>query len=140
MFDMFGGGKRVKPLVLHVDDDSALRVLFGEVLAMMGVDVLSASHGQEGLESARKNSPNLIILDVQMPGINGFEVVLLLKRDPKTAKIPVLMMTTLDLMKDVEKALTSGADDYLVKPVDFPVFKAKVLKFLVRDFPSIVAP
>lgn len=140
MFDLFRRGKRTKPLVLHVDDDSAFRVLFGEVLEMMGVDVLSASHGQEGLESARKNFPNLIILDVQMPGINGFDVVLLLKKDPKTANIPILMMTTFDLMKDVEKALTNGADDYLVKPVDFPVFKAKVRKFLVRDFPSIGAP
>ena len=135
MFGIFGGGKRTKPLVLHVDDDNSIRVLFGDVLDEMGVDVRGAAHGQEGIDFARKNSPDLIILDVQMPGLNGFEACRLLKKDPKTSQIPILMMTSLEQIKDVEKALANGADDYVVKPVDFPVFKIKVAKLLKQNLP-----
>ena len=78
----------------------------------------------------RKNPPDLVLLDVVLPHLSGFEVCKLLRADPRTAKVKVIMVTGLDRGGDVEKAFASGADDYLVKPVDSDRLLKKIQKAL----------
>ncbi|MBI3564106.1 MAG: response regulator, partial [Elusimicrobia bacterium] len=94
---MFGFGKeRKKPLVLHVDDDREIREIVAVTLIRLDLDVMLAHDGPAGLEMARRERPDLILLDIRMPGMDGFEVCHLLKSDAKTRGIPVVMLTAMD--------------------------------------------
>jgi signal transduction histidine kinase/CheY-like chemotaxis protein len=101
--------------VLVVDDDPAARDIAGRILRGDGYEVLAAGSGQRGLELARHSRPDLIVLDVMMPGLDGWQVLEELKRDPELASIPVIMQSMLD---ERQTGLDKGADDYLTKPVD----------------------
>ncbi len=83
-----------------------------------GLSVLSVSDGAEAVKLAARELPDLILLDVQMPGMDGIEACHRIRQNPKTSSIPILMLTALDQMKDMEKALAWGADGYLTKPID----------------------
>lgn len=123
-------GKREKPLILHVDDEPDIVSLVATALKAAGADVLTAENAADGFALARKQIPDLILLDIRMPITDGFEVCAHLKRDPKTKKIPIIMVTALGQMKDVEKALGMGADGYLVKPFDVPKLFDKIAAFV----------
>lgn len=131
----FGDKSRAKPLVMHVDDDKDILGFLYEFLVGMGFDVVSVSNGPEALKLARSNVPDLVILDIRMPGMDGFDVCWQLKNNSKTAHVPVLMMTAMAQMKDVERAMAQGANGYAVKPVDFPTLKAKIQKLLKLPAP-----
>ena len=107
------GGKRC---VLLADDDPGLRRLIGTTLGTEDFDLLHAIDGEEALTMARKHHPELVLLDVNMPKMNGFEVCRSLKTDPETAGIKVVMLTARGL--DVDRAMgrEAGADDYFIKP------------------------
>lgn len=105
------GGK----LVLVVDDEESIRTLLHQELLNAGYRVAEAGNGLEALRQARDENPDLIILDLMMPGINGFDVLSVLKGDAKTAPIPVLILSVLE---DRERGLRLGADEYLIKPLD----------------------
>ncbi len=79
---------------------------------------VSASSGMEALDIISSQIPDLVLLDVMMPRISGFEVCRRIKNDPKTAHIPVIMVTALNELADIEKAINSGTDDFLSKPVN----------------------
>lgn len=130
MFGLFGGKSRAKPLVLVVDDEEDIRGIITVVLRSMNLDVLGAVNGPEGLRLALKEQPDLVILDIRMPGMDGFDVCRGIKVDKDGNKIPVLMVTAMDQHKDVEKALANGADGYIVKPIDNAKFKRKIAEFL----------
>ncbi len=85
-------------------------------LEFEGLDVIEAGNGQQGLELARQKRPDLILLDVMMPGLNGLTVCRTLQEDPVLHKIPVVLLTALDRESDVDAGLSSGAQAYLVKP------------------------
>jgi signal transduction histidine kinase/DNA-binding response OmpR family regulator len=105
--------------ILHVDDNEANRYVVGRMLQKAGYAVQSAATGTEGLEMAMSLRPDLIILDVQLPDINGFEVCGRLKANPVTANIPVLHLSaTFVEGKDKAEGLESGADGYLAQPVE----------------------
>jgi adenylate cyclase len=102
--------------VLVADDNYNNRQLIADILDTMGHEALMAYNGQEALVVVEKEPPDLIILDVDMPGMNGFDVCELLKRDPQTAQIPILMLTALTDVEYRVRGLGLGADDYLTKP------------------------
>ncbi|MDR1607459.1 MAG: response regulator [Deltaproteobacteria bacterium] len=106
------------PVVLVVDDEEMTRRLVGAVLAKGGYDCLFAARGDEGLEMARANCPKLIILDIMMPGLNGFEVMRYLKASPSTSSIPVIFLTGQVHQADRNQAMNLGAVDYVEKPFD----------------------
>lgn len=105
------------PLVLIVDDSpTEVHVLSG-YLEKHGFETAAAADGREGIDKARELRPSLILMDVVMPGMNGFQATRELARDPQTASIPVLMVTTKGLETDKIWGMRQGAVDYLVKPV-----------------------
>ncbi len=104
--------------ILFVEDESVLQKTFEETLRKEGYEMISALDGEVGFNLAKKEKPDLILLDLVLPKINGFEVLKKLKEDPETKKIPVIILTNLERMSDIDKALESGAAAYLVK-VDY---------------------
>ena len=107
-----------EPIVLVVDDNQQNLELLLAYLEDVDCRTLSAKDGAEALEVVKASSPDLILLDVMMPRMSGFEVCRRIKNDPKTADIPVIMVTALNEMGDIERAINSGTDDFLSKPVN----------------------
>lgn len=101
--------------ILFIEDESALQKTFGEILKQEGYEITSALDGESGLRLAKDKKPDLILLDLILPKLHGFEVLKKLKEDPKTKEIPIVVLTNLERMGDVEKALELGATTYLVK-------------------------
>ena len=116
--------------VLVVDDDDRVREMIEFRLTLFGYEVVQATNGQEGLVAVRREQPDLVLLDVMMPELDGFQVCRRLKQDEATKGIPVVMLTAKAEAKDVTRAFESGADDYVVKPYDPAVLQAKVKKNL----------
>lgn len=101
--------------ILFVEDEPSLQKAISELLNQEGFKIFSATDGEEGLEIAKKEKPNLILLDLILPKKDGFEVLKELKADAELKAIPVIVLTNLEGMGDVEKALELGATTYLVK-------------------------
>ena len=104
--------------ILVVDDDPSLTVLISKILKEKGYEVTAVTEAVDGLEHAMKKDPDLIILDVMMPIINGFNFCRLLKQEEKQKNIPILMLTARNQIKDIEIGLEMGAEAYLVKPLN----------------------
>ena len=101
-----------------VDDSPTETRILVNALVMAGFRVETATNGEQGVEMARRLRPDLILMDVIMPVLNGFQATRVLHRDEATAQIPVVMVTTKDQQTDRSWGLRQGAVDYLVKPVD----------------------
>jgi len=101
--------------ILFVEDETALQKAFGTILKDKGYDVISAFDGETGLKLAKEVKPNLILLDLILPKAHGFEVLKKLKEEKETQQIPVIILTNLEDMENVGKALELGAMSYLVK-------------------------
>ena len=115
-----------KTRILVVDDSPLIVMSIKLILEDAGYEVLDASDGAAGLKLAEDKLPNLILLDLLMPGIDGIETLSRLKISAKTADIPVLMVTGSQTGKDVEKAFGYGASGYVVKPVEADRLLAKI--------------
>ncbi|MBK5963996.1 response regulator [Thiocystis minor] len=108
----------VTATVLVVDDSpTETRILFN-TLTKAGYRVETAANGEEGVDAARRLHPDVILMDVIMPVLNGFQATRILRGDVQTANIPIIMVTTKDMKTDRTWGLRQGANDYLVKPVD----------------------
>ena len=116
--------------ILVIDDDPKIRTVVRRGLAYEGYRVVEAGSGEEGLEKAREHLPDLIILDVMMPGMDGLEVTRRLRSSGD--EIAILMLTARDEVKDRVEGLETGADDYLVKPFSFEELLARVHALLRR--------
>lgn len=101
--------------ILFVEDEMALHKTLGEFLKQEGYEVSDAMDGEVGLKMAREDKPDLILLDLVLPKLHGFEVLKALKGDPETEDVPVIVLTNLEATADIEKALEMGATTYLVK-------------------------
>jgi len=101
--------------ILFIEDESALQKAFGDILSEAGYELKSALDGEAGLRMAGTEKPDLILLDLTLPRLNGFEVLERLKKNPETKKIPVIILTNTESMEGVGKALELGAMTYLVK-------------------------
>ncbi|HYO61685.1 MAG TPA: diguanylate cyclase [Actinomycetota bacterium] len=117
---------REKPLVLVVDDDPDLRALAHIQLDDSGFDVIQAGSGLECLALASTHSPDVILLDIMMPGMNGSEVLTALSGDPVTKDIPVVFVSALSSLEDKVRGLENGAVDYITKPLEAREFIARV--------------
>jgi CheY-like chemotaxis protein len=106
------------PVILVVDDNQQNLELLQVYLEDVDCQSVPASDGPEALDIISANPPDLILLDVMMPKMSGFEVCRRIKSDPKTADIPVIMVTALNEFGDIERAIDSGTDDFLSKPVN----------------------
>lgn len=104
-----------KKKILLVEDDAALATVYRTRLEMEGFDVRHVDNGEDALTNALEYRPDLIVLDVMMPKINGFDVLDMLRNTPETTNMRVVMLTALSQAKDKERAEQLGADDYLVK-------------------------
>jgi CheY-like chemotaxis protein len=103
-------------LIIVMEDDAGTRTLVASVLKKDGHQVLTANDGTQGMQLVGPNHPDLIISDVQMPGMNGFQMLAALRADAKTAGIPVILLTSLQERAHMRIGMTSGADDYITKP------------------------
>jgi len=106
------------PKVLIVDDNQSNLELLQAYLEDIDCETLAAFSGAEALQIVKKRTPDLILLDVMMPQMSGFEVCRRIRNDPKTADIPVIMVTALNEFGDIERGIDCGADDFLSKPVN----------------------
>lgn len=114
--------ERTQPMpitkVLVVDDSPTERHFLSEILSKQGYQVLLAESGEEAMEKARSQRPDLILMDVVMPGLNGFQATRALSRDEATKDIPIIMCTSKGQETDKVWGMRQGARDYLVKPID----------------------
>lgn len=104
------------PKILVVDDDEHILRSLSQYLELEDFNVVSASSGPEALALFQQEKPDLLVLDVMMPGMDGFQVLETLRKDPETAGVPVLMLTARDQHNDILKGYQMGATSYLVKP------------------------
>lgn len=112
--------------ILIVDDSPTERHILTELLTGAGYQVTTAESGDAGIERAKQLLPDLILMDVVMPGTNGFQATRALSRDDATKNIPVIMCTTKNQETDKLWAMRQGAHDYVTKPVDGPALLAKI--------------
>ena len=116
--------------ILVVDDNAASREILTKRLQQQGYELLQASDGEEALNSAKQNLPDLILLDVGMPKLDGFEVCRRLKNDPTLPFMPIILVTARAAAQDVVTGLEAGADEYLTKPTDQAALIARVHSML----------
>ena len=101
--------------ILFIEDEIALQKAFGTILKEKGYEVMSAFDGETGLKMAKEEKPNLVLLDLILPKMHGFEVLKKLKEEKETQGIPIIVLTNLEDMENVGKALELGATTYLIK-------------------------
>ncbi|MBF0306275.1 MAG: diguanylate cyclase [Alphaproteobacteria bacterium] len=119
----------MRQTVLVIDDSLATVRMLGEVLSDL-CDVQVATEAAEGIALARTEAPDLVLLDVMMPGMDGYEACRRLKADPRTCHVPVIFVTSLDEEADEAHGLEIGAIDYIVKPFSVPIVRARVRNHL----------
>lgn len=112
--------------VLVVDDSPTDTHVLSEMLQKHGYSVITASSGEEGIETARAQKPDLVLMDIVMPGMSGFEATRAIAKDKETGGIPVIICTTKDQETDRAWGLRQGASDYVVKPVQEAELIAKI--------------
>jgi len=116
--------------VLVADDNPASLELIREVLEMSGYDVIVAADGQEAVIRAREGAPDLVLVDIQMPRLDGFGVLRELRADGALAHVPVLALTAFAMQGDRERAMNAGFDGYITKPVEIAALREEIRKFL----------
>jgi len=122
--------KREKKKILIVEDDPKNIKLFRDVLRFNGYLTLEAADGRQCLDLVREHKPDLILMDMNLPVLNGIEATKILKQDEKTRDIAIIAMTAYAMSGDRERMLAAGCQDYMAKPVHIPDFLAKVAAYL----------
>jgi DNA-binding response OmpR family regulator len=112
--------------ILVVEDEVTTLKMIKMVLQRQGYEIATATSGEDGLRKAQELKPDLMILDIVLPGMDGFQVCQQLRNDPMTAKLPVIMFSGLDRPADQNRAFEVGSDDYLTKPVKMVELLEKV--------------
>ena len=118
--------------ILLVEDNDMNRDMLSRRLQRRGHEVLMAADGMQAILMAESEAPDLILLDMSLPLIDGWEAARRLKASPNTARVPIVALTAHAMAGDREKALAAGCDEYATKPVDFPLLTAKIDAILKR--------
>ncbi len=121
--------------VLIVEDNEENLHLMEAVLQALGYQTLSATDGEEGVRLAKEMLPDLIIMDIQIPKMDGLTATRLIKSTPETCRIPVIAVTAHTMLRDRQAALKAGCDDYIGKPLNTGLFREKI-RILLRPIPS----
>lgn len=116
--------------ILLVDDTRLNRELAKDILDIEGYKIIEAVNGKEAIDNARQNSPDIILLDIELPDMSGLEVVRVLKKDPQTRNIPIVALTAHSQPGDQKSFLTMGCAGCIFKPFDIKSFPQMVAKFL----------
>ena len=116
--------------ILHIEDNRENRMLVRAVLEAEGYTIVDAEDGLAGIEAVIREEPALILLDVNLPGVDGYEVVSVIKSFPATASTPVIAVTAYAMDGDRQRTLVAGCDGYLQKPIDVDAFPGQVAEFL----------
>ena len=119
--------------ILIAEDIAMNRRLIGDILKYHGYEILEAENGEEGIIKAKKHIPDLIIMDLQMPVMNGYEAIRILKNDPVTKDIKIIAVTSFAMAGDREKALEIGVDDYIAKPINTRELPERVKRLLSEN-------
>lgn len=121
--------------VLIIEDDPLIQRMYQKIFTFENYEVQVASNGEEGLAKAKASQPNIILLDIMMPVLNGLEVLDRLKGDPKLKSVPVMMLTNLESAKDAETALSRGAIKYIIKSDYDPKQVVDMVKGIIDKLP-----
>jgi two-component system cell cycle response regulator DivK len=116
--------------ILVIEDNAMNLKLVRDVLQFSGYDVAEARSGEEGVELAGERTPDLILMDLQLPGIDGVEALRLLRANPATRAVPVVAVTAFAMKKDRSRALLAGFDGYVEKPISVRALPSQVKSFL----------
>ena len=123
--------------ILVVEDHTDMRELLVWQIELMGFSAISAKHGQEAVEKAQAEKPALILMDIMMPSMDGWEAARALRATPETREIPILAATALFRDSDLKTCLDAGCDSYIVKPFTFQELQAKVRELLPDSTPTV---
>ena len=121
------------PVILIVEDEPKNMKLFRDLLRATGYTTLEATNGEEGLAAARAGKPDLILMDIQMPVMDGLKATGILKSESETANIPIVALTALAMDGDGERVLQAGCDGYVTKPIQVKDFLTRVADFLTKS-------
>ncbi len=125
-------------IILIIEDNAANMKLATLLLHNAGHTTLCAEDAETGLTMARADKPDLILMDIQLPGMDGLAATVLLKQDPATAAIPVIALTAMAMKKDEEKTRAAGCDGYIAKPLRYLELLAAIDTLLARGAPQAV--
>ena len=127
---MPGRALNKKPKILYIEDNPENRMLVRAVLEAAGYDLVEAEDGLAGIEAAIREEPALILLDINLPGVDGYEIVAILKSFPNLASTPVIAVTAYAMQGDRQRTLVAGCDGYIQKPINVDMFPRQVAEFL----------
>lgn len=113
-----------------MEDNELSRDMLARRLARSGFEVLLAMDGQQGVDLTRLERPDLVLMDMSLPCLDGWDATRVLKGDPRTAHIPVIALTAHAMMGDREKAMAAGCDEFATKPIDLPALLRTIMEFL----------
>lgn len=120
-----------KKILVVEDNEDTREILLYRIQSMGNYEVLLAAHGKEALEIANKSRPDLVIMDLKMPVLDGWETTKALRKTDWGKELPVIALTAQAMERDEEKALNAGCDDYIAKPImDYKILQKKIEKFL----------
>ncbi len=119
--------------VLYIEDNFENRVLVRRILAAEGYDVLEAAEAEQGLEIARREKPDLVMIDINLPQLDGLTLTSMMKADPDLGHIPIVAVTANVMKGDRERTLAAGCDGYIQKPIDIDDFPRQVARYLQQQ-------
>ncbi len=119
--------------ILLVEDDVLVRDMVIKWLEWEGYQVVTATNGAQAIALAQANIPDLILMDMRLPGVDGLQAAQQLKASPSTAAVPIIALTAQAMPEERARGLAAGCDDYETKPIEFPQLLAKMRRFLARN-------